>query len=255
LFSSSTLHVFVITGLPASPAVRELNAAFLNELPQAAAISDDGAWLAAAYPAGIFAFGPSGEVVPLAVAGEARALAFYPGSTTLAAVTESQLWRIEDVGGANRATPLASFAHDDRGERARRRDPTVSSPVALAISGDSAHAIVALDDGNLLNYSLKGSVDPGAGAPSLQTPSLRSLNCHCHPEGLFAMAGMPADERGARLASTGPQVFRLTGLTAAGGTDDPEPGGAFLLYDAGSNRILYVPAGVPAADGQAGGNQ
>ena len=210
LWFSSSSHLQIVSGLPASPTVRDVDASFLGggltgtrpragvrDTPATLAVSDDGQWMVGAWSKGLYAFGPQGEVAPLTVPEPPSALAFFAGRQDLAIASAVHIYSITGVGGANAVSTL----YTDDG----------LNPVGLAVSSDNARVVLAQKSGILLTLNLS------AGSTS-------SVDCGCTPEGVFPM---------------GRALFRLTGIN----------GGAFKLLDASRGEVLLVPLGPDAQAG------
>ena len=117
LWFASTGHLQIVSGLPGSPSVREVDATFLGgflegatqrDVPGALAISDDGQWLVGSWSRGLYAFGPHGEVSRLPIRDYASALAFYAGRQDLALASDFHVLSVTGVGGANTVSTLYS---------------------------------------------------------------------------------------------------------------------------------------------------
>lgn len=211
LWFSSTSHLQIVSGLPGSPSVRQVDATFLSAVlddassvdsPGALAVSDDGQWVVGSWTRGLYAFGPNGEVTRLPLRERAGALAFYAGQQNLAVATDFHVFSLTAVGAGAAVSTLASYAD------------TRLSPVGMALSSDNQRLVVAASSGTLL------ALDLAAGSAS-------NFNCLCAPEGVFGM---------------GRYAFRLTSLNG---------GGFFKLFDASSGDVLFAPlAYVPQAGGQ-----
>jgi len=162
----------LVSGLPASPAIRQIRAPFLGSVPTALAVSDDGQWLAGAWPGGLYAFGPQGQVFRLPVDESVAALAFFPGSENLAVATQQRVVSVAGISGFAVVSPLYDFGNSPL------------NILAMAVSSDSGSVIMADRGGSILD------LDIGTGIAT-------TADCACQPEGLFAM---------------GSSAFRLTGL-------------------------------------------
>lgn len=175
LWFSSINQVQIVTGLPEAPSIRQLDASFLGSAPASVAISDDGAWLAGAWlgeAAGVYTFGPNGEVSRLPLEDHVTALAFFQGTHDIAAASAASLQRVTGVGGFVQVSTLATFAD--------------SSPPAAAVA-------VTQDNRIMVAADRRGSIT----AVQIESGAATTTDCGCNPEGLFAM---------------GPSAFRLTGL-------------------------------------------
>jgi hypothetical protein len=153
-------HLIALSGLPDAPQVRVIDASFLNASPVAVAISDDGQWAAGIWSAGVYAFGPSGETIPLQTDAGVSAIAFFHNRATLA------------LAGPNRATSIALSGMTTSVLYDYSAQPL--TPRAIALSFDNR--IVAIAD--------------GAGAVmAIQAGAANVVDCGCAPEGLFGMGG------------------------------------------------------------------
>lgn len=150
----------IMTGLPDSPSVRTVDASFLNASPLAIAVTDDGQWAAGLWPAGVYAFGPSGVVIPLQTDPGVVALAFFHNNHDLALATANRATTIADVGGATQMSVLYDYSAQSL------------SPRAIATSFDNRVAVVADTSGTLVN---------------LTTATIS--NCGCSPTGLYGLGG------------------------------------------------------------------
>ena len=158
LWFASSNQIQVVTGLPASPAIRVVDASFLGTNPSALAVSDDGAWIAGAWDSGVYAFGPSGEVNRLPIEDAVAALAFFPGKHDLA-VASSSLVVVTGIGGFAIVSPLAS------------------------ISGAAAIA-VALDGRSVIAANAGGSIT----VVQIESGAATTVDCGCTPEGLNGLS-------------------------------------------------------------------
>ncbi len=197
-FASSRL-LEIVSGLPASPVVRQVNATFLsssgNDVPASLAVSDDGAWGAGAWSSGVWGFGPNGEVRNLLPGNRAFALAFYAGLEDLAAATRTGIYSISDVGGSAAVSTLYSAQ-------------SLLSPSGLGISTDNQRLVMADSTGGLV------TLIPSSGAAA-------QMKCGCSPDGVFPMGG---------------SLFRITGLTGSVfRLFDAAAGSVFLAPLAGDN--------------------
>jgi hypothetical protein len=161
LWFSSTNQVQVVTGLPDAPAIRQLDASFLGSAPGALAVSDDGAWLSGSWSGGVYAFGPTGEVIQLIADGVA-ALAFFQGTHDLAAASAAGVQMVTGVGGFAVVSSLLASA-----------DASLQ-PVAIAATSDNQTVLLADKSGSVT------AVNVGSGAAI-------TSDCGCLPEGLFGI--------------------------------------------------------------------
>jgi hypothetical protein len=167
-----TSHLQIVSGLPLSPSVLDIDTTFRGAPPDALAVSDDGQWVAGAWPDGVYVLGAAGQVNRLPVDAGTMALAFFHGRPDLAVATPTAILTIAGVGGS--AVPAVVY----------NGSASPLSPVAIALSFDNLRLAAADRGGALL------TVDLSTGAAA-------ALDCSCSPEGLFPMGG---------------SVFRLTGL-------------------------------------------
>jgi hypothetical protein len=161
LWFASISHAEVVSGLPQSPQIREIDASFLGPSPYSLSISDDGQWLAGTWRSGNYAFGPHGEVNRLPVEDIVPAIAFLHNSHDLAVATHEQVIRVSDVGGANQASVLVTG------------QGRIDAMAVAATTGNSS-LVVADPRGKITK------VDLASGA-------LQTAECGCHPLGLFPM--------------------------------------------------------------------
>lgn len=176
LWYASARKLEIVSGLPASPNVRDADATFLKDgsgdLPAALGVSDDGAWGAGAWPTGVWAF--SANTSRRLVSDRGYALAFYSGRDDLAVATRSGIYSVTDVGGSATVSTLYSSQR-------------LATPAGLAISADNQKLIMADRAGSIV------TIDSATGA-SNQT------SCGCTPEGAIPMGG---------------SVFRITNLAGS----------------------------------------
>ena len=178
LWFASPRLLEIVSGLPGSPVVRQVNPTFLSggtsDVPAALAVSDDGAWGAGAWSSGVWGFGPNGEVRSLLAGDRASALAFFPSSENLAAATRSGIYSVAGIGGSAAVSTLYSAQSQE-------------APSGLAVSTDNRRLVMTDRGGGILTLDLASS------AP-LQ------MDCGCSPDGVFSMGG---------------SLFRITGLTGS----------------------------------------
>jgi hypothetical protein len=165
-------HLQAIGGLPNSPAVRDIDATFLNDSPLAIAISDDGQWAAGLWSAGVYAFGPNGEVIPLQTDHGVAALAFFHNNHQLALATAARATSIADVGASTQMSVLYDYSSQ------------TLEPRAIAVSADNRLAVIAASNGMLVDIGVAGG-------------TATTVECGCSPAGLFGLGGA---------------VFRLNGI-------------------------------------------
>lgn len=152
----------IVAGLPDSPSVRTVDATFLNASPLSIAVSDDGQWAAGLWSAGVYAFGPSGVVIPLQTDPGIVALAFFHNNHDLALATANRATTVADVGGATQMSVLYDYSAKSL------------SPRAVAASFDNRVTVVAASDGSLVNIA---------------NSSATVVNCGCSPTGLYGLGG------------------------------------------------------------------
>jgi hypothetical protein len=157
LWFSGAAQFEILSGLPAAPTLRQIDASFLTSAPSAIAVSDDGQWIAAASSAGVFEWGPDGVPRQLYGGSDAAALAFFTGNSTLAIATSTQLLSVNE--SAVSALYQGSF-----------------SPAGLATSFDNNEVVLADRNGTI--YSIDAMT---------HTPSI--TNCECRPSGVFGLGG------------------------------------------------------------------
>jgi hypothetical protein len=150
----------IVSGLPDSPAVRTIDASFLNSSPLSIAVTDDGQWAAGLWAAGVYAFGPSNVVIPLQTDPGVVALSFFHNNHDLALATASRATTIADVGGATQMSMLYDYSALNL------------SPRAIAVSFDNRTAVVADSGGTLVNLA-----------------NATVSSCGCSPTGLYGLGG------------------------------------------------------------------
>jgi hypothetical protein len=205
----------IVSGLPGSPVVRQVNASFLSgsssseatsDVPASLAVSDDGAWGAGAWPSGVWGFGPNGEVRSLLAGDRAFALAFFAGRQDLAAATRAGIYSVSDVGGSAAISTLYT-APDAQGPSG-----PAPAPSGLGISTDNQRLVMTDSGGGVVTLNLASG-------------SSARMDCGCAPDGVFSMGGA---------------IFRITGLT----------GSVFRIFDAAAGSVFLAPlapdAGPPA---------
>jgi hypothetical protein len=177
LWFPTSNHLEVITGLPDSPSIRTIDASFLNASPLAIAISDDGQWAVGLWSAGVYAFGPDSQTVPLQTDPGVQAIAFFHNSHDLALATQTRATSIADLGGSMQPSVLYDYSAQPL------------SPRAIALSFDNKLAVVADVSGAILNINLSAT-------------TANQIDCGCSPQGLYGL---------------GAALFRLNGTAAARG--------------------------------------
>ncbi len=155
LWFSATNRMQIVSGLPASPSLREIDANFLLASPDALAIADDGTLAAGAWRDGLYLFGPNGEVSRTPLHERAYVLAFYAGSHDLAAGTRLHLFTVSN--GAASAVYEGAL-----------------KPAGLAMAANNQRILLAESSGSILSLDLARR-------------SVFRADCACEPEGLFGM--------------------------------------------------------------------
>ena len=161
LWYSSPAHFEVVSGLPAAPSTRQVDASSLASSPGAIAVSDDGQWIAAASSNGVYAWGPNALPRQLYSGSDAGALAFFTQRSDLALATATQLLSITDIVG------VASTSVIDQG---------AFSPAGVGVSFDNQKLVLADLSGTVY------SIDLGTGVAS-------TFDCQCRPAGVFGLGG------------------------------------------------------------------
>ncbi len=161
LWFSSLNRVQVVTGLPDTPAIRQVDTSFLGAAPGALAISDDGAWVAGTWTSGTYALGPNGEVNRLPVE-NAAALTFFQGTYSLVAA---------GAAGVQMLTGVESFAVISN--LLTSADSSLQ-PAAVATTSDNRSLVLADRSGSVT------TVDIASGAAT-------TSDCACQPVGLFGI--------------------------------------------------------------------
>ncbi|HML18209.1 MAG TPA: hypothetical protein VK419_14365 [Bryobacteraceae bacterium] len=167
-FSSG--HFQIVTGLPGAPAVRDVDASFLEGEPVAFAVSDDGQSLAGSWPSGAWLFNASGAV-PVPVDERIDAVAFLAQQSTLVVATVE---RVLSIASGNVTT-----LYDWSRESAVRRplSPLAGSAAAgIAASVDGRRVVMANRAGLVLDLNILD------GTASLS-------RCGCAPEGVSGLGG------------------------------------------------------------------
>jgi hypothetical protein len=207
LWYSSTRHFQLLNNLSATPAINDIDFSFTGSDPTALAVSDDGLWMAGAWPFSLYTIGPSGYATVLPVSGAAEAVCFFHGRNDVAAITSSQVVVISDVTGAK--TPNVIWSKPDDPPPANpAAAPPVEVAVGLATSFDNRYLSVAGNLGSLSTFDLAAGTSAG-------------VNCACAPGNLYGMGG---------------PLFRLTSLTD----------GVVKVFDATTNEVWFVPLATPA---------
>lgn len=163
LWFSATNHAQIISGLPATPSIREIDASIPGDSPGAIAVSDDGAWLAAGSFAGtgVYIFGADAAMSAIPLDGSATALAFFHNQATLAIETPTRVSTAALPAGA-----LQTIYASDR----------TLMPAGLAVSFDNQRIAMADFSGTLTAIDLTGNI-------------ASTLDCQCAPGALFGIGG------------------------------------------------------------------
>jgi hypothetical protein len=161
LWFASLNRLQIVTGLPDSPAIRQVDVPFADSIPGALAVSDDGAWLVGIWNSVVYAMGPAGEVNSVPVDNK-TAVAFLEGTHNVAAAGPSSVQMV---------TGLESFA-----VVSNILDSADSSfqPVAVAATTDNRTLVVADHSGSVT------AIDIASRAAAVS-------DCGCQPEGLFGI--------------------------------------------------------------------
>jgi DNA-binding beta-propeller fold protein YncE len=207
LWFSSAQRIQVISGLSATPSVREFDASFLGGDPAGFAVSDDGKWVVGAWSSRVYALGPDGRVAVLPVDGPAEALCFFHGRADVAVITTTQVVIVTDIAGAAVPNVIWTKPNDPLADPAAA--PHAQVAVGFAVSFDNNYLSIAGNLGALATFDLTAGTSIGG-------------DCACSPTGLFGMGG---------------SLFRLTGLQD----------GTVKVFDASTNEIWFVPLAAPAA--------
>jgi len=202
LWNSSTRHFQLLNSVSATPAIHDIDFSFTLSDPTSVAVSDDGQWMAAAWPFSLYAVGPSGYVILLPVSGAAEAVCFFHGRNDVAAITANQVILVTDIAGAVAPNVIWSKP-DDPPPADPATTPPVQVAVGLATSFDNRYLSVAGNLGALSTFDLAAGTSVG-------------LNCVCSPASLYGMGG---------------SLFRLTRLVD----------GVVKVFDASTNENWFVP--------------
>jgi hypothetical protein len=157
LWYAAAAQFETLTGLPATPAIRTIDASVSSAPLAAIAVSDDGQWIAAASSSGVYEWGPDGAPHQLYSGSDAGALAFFAGNSNLLIATSTQILSI--AGSATSVLDQGTF-----------------SPVGLATSLDNQEVVLANQNGTVY------SIETATGTPSVR-------DCQCSPSGAFGLGG------------------------------------------------------------------
>jgi hypothetical protein len=222
LWFNATGRAQIVTGLPGSPSIREIDMGAIDATQ--VAVSDDGNWIAAGTFGGTggYLFGGDGSMTTIPVGDRVLGLAFFYNRDALVVATPSQILTADpvstgppvQVGSLNPELNSGDFASVD-----------------LAVSSDNQRIVAA--GGSLLTTI------------NLATGVASTLECGCQFEGLFGLGGSIF-----RITSPGflpPSFSYINGTHFARGPI-PGPGPESVkLFDAENNRILAVPMALSAA--------
>lgn len=174
LWFSSTGHAQIVSGLPSTPAVREIDASFLGAARTIAA--GDTGWIAGVFDRGVYAFAADTSPIALPADNSVAALSFFAGGSDLLLATNARIFTLRDIAGNPQITSL----HEGS-----------LAPVALAVSPDNRNVAVA--DASGVIYGINSSQG-----------SLAILDCDCTPEGVF-----PLGNSGFRLTSPASGLVKM----------------------------------------------
>ncbi|MEP7353302.1 MAG: hypothetical protein ABI824_08760 [Acidobacteriota bacterium] len=161
LWFSSLSRAQVLTGFPDKATWRFFDATYLDRMPTALAVSDDGQWVAGAWSQGVYAFGPKGEVVRMQINEPGTAVAFAKGSHDFVVATALRLMWVADPGGRASVNTLLS-AQD-------------GLPLnMIAVAGSNQRALAISSTGKITIANLDSTAV--------------TLDCGCQPEGLIPMS-------------------------------------------------------------------
>lgn len=166
LYDSGSARLQVLTGLPESPALHEIQPAG-SAAVTAMAISDD-ATVVLASGGAVYAIGPDRNPVPLPLSTAIAALSFRSAANDLLAVTPSgDVYLAKNVNAALAVTQVYSG------------DSRTANPLAVQFSPDGSAAFLANPAGTLATIDLN-------------TGSASTVDCQCRPTGLvpFGRAGL-----------------------------------------------------------------
>jgi hypothetical protein len=151
----------IVTGLPDTPAIRQLDVPFPGSASGALAVSDDGAWVAGIWDSVTYAFGPGGDVNRLPV-DNAKVLAFFQGTHNLAAAGPAGVQLVTGVDGFAAVSNLLTSA-----------DASLQ-PVAVAATSGNRTVVLADHTGSLT-------------AIDIATGIAATSDCGCQPDGLIGI--------------------------------------------------------------------
>jgi hypothetical protein len=227
LWFNATNHAQIVSGLPALPSIREIDASFINA--GQLAVSDDGNWLAiGTQTTGVYLFAADGSMTTIPIADRVIGLAFFYNRDALAIATPSRILTADPVSTGPPVQAANLNPESNAGDFAT---------VGLAVTPDNQR-IVAEEQGLITTINLA-------------TGSASALDCGCDFEGFFGLGGsiFRITSPGFRITSPG---SRTASLSYGNGTHfaiSPIQSGTagVKLFDAVNNRLLMVPEALSAA--------
>lgn len=215
LWFNATNRAQIISGLPGSPSIREIDASFLTASPTAIAVSDDGIWLAIGSLAatGGYVFAGDGSMTTIPLGDFVMGLAFFHNRSALAIATPSQIFTA---------------------------DPASTAPPVPVGNLESTYLTVSAD-----NQRIVAAEGSSITTIELSSGAVSTLDCGCLVEGLFGLGGSVF-----RITSPGflPASFiYINGTHFARGPVFATGPENVKLFDAENNRILAVPLALSAA--------
>jgi hypothetical protein len=164
LYQKSPARLQILTGLPDSPAVQEVNAGLVANPPVSLAVSDDGELVLMAPEATdsdpVWLLTAQGASLRMLLPGSTGAVSFYGGAQdALAATRSGDIYLVRNAGSSPDVRLI------------RAGDDQTSEPIAIQFSADGKQAYTANARGFL------STVD-------LLTGSASSISCQCQPVGL-----------------------------------------------------------------------
>lgn len=163
LWITSSSQFQILTGLPGTPAVRQIDATVFGT-PTTFAVSDDGE-VAGAWADGVRIFAADESVNPVSIGERVLALAFFAQRDDLAMATGSRV--ISMIGG----TVAVVYQ-----EPVAKGHPLAEGTEGIAVSSDTKWIATAIRGGIVVTVN----VATGASA---------KLDCGCAPEGVFPIGG------------------------------------------------------------------
>jgi len=230
LWFDTTNRAQIVTGLPGSPLIREIDTGGINAWP--VAVSDDGKWLAAGVLRGAdaYLFASDGSVTTMPVGERVLGLAFFYNRDALAIATSSQILTADPVS-AGPPVQVATANPDSDGGSFAVAD--------IAVSSDNQRIVFA-------GESLITTIDLATGGAS-------RLDCGCRVEGLFGLGGSIFRITGGDFPLSSSAGFEtasansIPGVALTNTLGGPLSNESVKLFDAVNNRILAVPMAPSAA--------